>query len=263
MHCHLFKRSQQLLLVIFVYMTMTTALLATSAGEVLNTKKIRVALYHDKGARPRGNLSNGIESASDMTLTFVNGEELREGYLKDFDLLLVPGGSARRQSMSMKVEGRKEVRRFVNNGGLYIGICAGCYLLTEARPTDLGLLPLNTFDKAHWARGKGTLKVELTQKGKEIFGTDQAFFDILYHNGPAIDASRVTTATYFTPLGYYRTELVSPKGIRGLMINSPAMFLGKFGKGLVIGISPHPEANKNQVFMELNAIRWMYSHRNQ
>lgn len=226
-----------------------------------NNNKIKVAIFRDKGARPRGNLLVALETALDMTVTPIDGEELRAGYLNDFDLLLVPGGSAVRESYSMKEEGRKEVRRFVANGGLYLGICAGCYLLTESKKNYLGLLPLTTLDKAHWQRGKKVLPVELTPKGKEIFGTNQNIIEVLYHNGPVIDASHVTAASNFVPLGFYRGELVARNGIRGVMIGSPAMFLGTFGKGLVLGISPHPEANVHQVFMELNAIRWLYAHR--
>ena len=220
--------------------------------------KIRVALFLDKGAHPRNNLRVALETASDMTLTTLDGELNREGDLKNFDVLVVPGGSAKRESFSMKAEGRLEVRRFVHEGGLYMGICAGCYLITEAKSTDIGLLPLTTRDKHHWERGKGHLSVELTPLGMEVFGTTQSHWSILYHNGPVIDASHVTPESAFSPLGYYRSELVKPGGIPGLMVNSPAMFMGRFGKGRVIGISPHPEASPEQVFMELNAIRWLY-----
>ncbi len=225
-----------------------------------STKKIRIALYLDKGAHPRTHLIDALETAPDMTLTVMTGEELREGRLNHIDLLIVPGGSSIKESSSMEAEGRQEVRTFVSKGGLYMGICAGCYLLTEAKPSDLGLLPLNTLDKKHWRRGKGMLSVELTAMGMEVFGTTQKTLEILYHNGPVIDAAHVTPEVSFTPLGYFRSELVEKEGTKGIMKDSPAMFYGKFGKGLVLGISPHPEAHKNQVDMELNAIRWLYTH---
>lgn len=229
-------------------------------AEVPNNK-IRVALFDDKGANPRNLLVAALETAPDMSFSMINGEELREGELKGFDVLLVPGGSAQRESLSMQAEGRNEVRRFVGEGGIYMGICAGCYLLTQAKPTDLGLLPLDTKDKANWQRGKGLLPVELTPEGNEIFGTNQKVLEILYHNGPVIDTSHITPEAGFIPLGFYRGELVKHGAKHGLMANTPAMFLGRFGKGLVLGISPHPEANPNQVNMELNAIRWLYIHR--
>lgn len=239
-----------------------TAVLSAAAPGPIGGKKIRVALFLDRGANPRDILRESLEAAPDISLTVVDGEDLREGWLRDFDLLIVPGGSAKRESMSMKEEGRKEVRDFVGRGGLYIGICAGCYLLTEAKPTDLGLLPLDTVDKPHWQRGKGVLPIELTPMGNEIFGTKERIIEVLYHNGPVVDASHVTPASDFIPLGYYRSELVERGGKRGLMNGAPAMFFGRFGKGLVIGISPHPEANIHQVYMEMNAIRWLYAHRN-
>lgn len=249
-------------LFLFITLIATWLDLQATSQHSHNSSKIRVAIFEDKGAHPRNNLLVALETAIDMSVTPVDGENLREGNLSGFDLLLVPGGSAVKESHSMKEEGRQEVRRFVANGGLYLGICAGCYLLTESRKEYLGLLPLTTRDRSHWRRGRGVLPVELTSQGKEVFGTSQNLLDILYHNGPVIDASRVTAASNFVILGYYRDELVARRGRVGMMVGSPAMFMGTFGRGLVLGISPHPEANINQVNMELNAIRWLYSHRN-
>lgn len=223
--------------------------------------KIRVALFLDHGAHPRNNLRLALEASPDISVETIDGGEIRQGYLTDFDLLIVPGGSAKKQSVSMKAEGRDEVRRFVQQGGFYIGICAGAYLLTQAKDSDLGLLPLDTMDKPHWRRGKGTLPIELTSRGREIFGTTETHINVLYHNGPVIDASHVTANSGFEVLGYFRGELVNKHGKAGIMVNTPAMFLGRFGNGWVLGISPHPEANSNQVNMVLNAIRWLYAHR--
>lgn len=250
----------RLMLVLALFLSLAATLLP-AVEDSTSTKKIKVALYIDRGAKPRGNLLKALKTAPDMSLTVIDGEDLREGYLNAFDVLLVPGGSAKRESFSMGEKGREEVRRFVANGGLYLGICAGCYLLTASKPAYLGLLPLDTLDKQHWARGKGILPVELTPLGNEIFGTNQKIFEVLYHNGPVIDTSHLTTEANFMPLGYYRHELVKKGGQKGLMNGSPAMFLGRFGKGRVIGISPHPEAKRSQVEMELNAIRWLYAHR--
>jgi len=251
---HFCIRPVQIVLLAFLCISQT--LLTAS-----ETPKIKVALFFDKGARPRSNLPIALEAANDMTFSTVNGEELREGYLNNFDVLIVPGGSSKRESVSMEAEGRKEVRRFVEKGGIYLGICAGCYLLTQAKPTDLGLLPLDTLDKAHWRRGKGILPIRLTPLGQEIFGTKQNIIEVLYHNGPVIDDSHMTKDSNFKPLGFFQGELVQRGGKQGIMINTPAMFIGKFGKGLVMGISPHPEASRSQVYMELNAIRWLYAHR--
>jgi len=49
-----------------------------------------VALFRDKGAHPRGNLIVALESAPDISVKSIDGEELREGDLRAFDLLLVP-----------------------------------------------------------------------------------------------------------------------------------------------------------------------------
>ena len=240
----------------FLVLSVMTIFSAISGAE-----KIRVALFLDEGAHARNHLVDALSNAGDMSFSTMDGESLREGQLNDFDVLVVPGGSAQRESISMKAAGRTEVRRFVNKGGIYLGICAGCYLLTQSKPNDLGLLPLHTLP--HWRRGKGVLPIELTAQGKEIFGVNQSMIEVLYHNGPVITTSGVTPESHFTVLGYFGKELVEKGGQPGVMVNTPAMFFGRYGKGQVLGISPHPEASESQVNMELNAIRWLYSHRNQ
>lgn len=53
-------------------------------------------------------------------------------------MLMVPGGSARRKADALGPAGAEEVRRFVRNGGRYLGVCGGAGL---ALADGLGLCP--------------------------------------------------------------------------------------------------------------------------
>lgn len=55
-------------------------------------------------------------------------------------MLMVPGGSARRKAEALGSAGAEEVRRFVRNGGRYVGFCGGAGL---ALAGNLGLCPWN------------------------------------------------------------------------------------------------------------------------
>ena len=55
-------------------------------------------------------------------------------------MLIVPGGSARRKADALGTEGMQAVRRFVKNGGRYLGFCGGAGL---ALADGLGLCPWN------------------------------------------------------------------------------------------------------------------------
>ena len=50
------------------------------------------------------------------------------GVLDRFDVLIQPGGSGSAQAKALEEEGRDKIRKFVDGGGGYLGICAGSYL---------------------------------------------------------------------------------------------------------------------------------------
>jgi hypothetical protein len=226
------------------------------------TAKIRVALFIDRGANPRPQVFDILARDPSIFACTVRGEDIRRGCLKNFDVVFMPGGSGKKEAFSLEPEGRYQVCQFVKGGGIYIGVCAGCYLASTARSQYLGLLPATTVDKEHWRRGKARLPVEFTNLGMEIFGIDRATVNILYHNGPVL-RTLSGYADNVIPLSYFRDEVVAPGGVPGLMKNAPAMVLGQYGNGLVLGISPHPEATPGLGALEIHAIHWLYNRRSQ
>jgi hypothetical protein len=230
--------------------------------------KIRVGLFFDKGVG-KGEHRSGtavkrmLLSSDDFDTRIIYGDDVRDGSLSNFDIVVFPGGLGGIEARDIGEEGRREVRRFVNDGGLYMGVCAGCYLASSARPSDIGLIPLRTADGKHWHRGEGKLPVEFTKLGMEVFGLSDADQRVFYANGPVFampdDKSQLDG---MAPLSFFRGEFVAPGGEKGVMMNAPAMVLEHYGKGLVLGISPHPELTPGLEKIELNALRWMYAHRN-
>jgi len=224
-------------------------------------RKIKVALYLDSGAHARSQLRESLRSQNDMQAYVIGGSDIRDHCLKDVDVLVVPGGSGKKEAASLESQGKEEIRRFVQEGGLYVGICAGCYLASCAKPQYLGILPLDTIDKKHWRRGKAILPIEFTDLGMGVFGVKERFANVLYHNGPVFRANNELEGDRLRPLSYFRGEIVAPTGRSGVMIGAPAMILGRYGNGLVLGISPHPEATPGLKHVEMNAIRWLFNHR--
>lgn len=231
-------------------------------------RKIKVALFIDNGASipARKAFRKEFRDSDDGAITHreVNGDDIANGALKNFDALVVPGGSAAKEARSMGAEARNEVRRFVKEGGIYLGVCAGAYLSSQAKDNDLGLIPLKTVDPEHWYRvSDGTpVDVELTQLGMEVFGIQRPNIKIIYENGPIFAAPMQEPNDGLTPLGFYRSEVVARGGKRGLMLGAPSMILARYGQGIVLAISPHPEKTPGLKEIELHAIHWMYDHKN-
>ena len=225
------------------------------------SQKIRVALFLDRGAHPGHKLQEALETNPSFSCKAIYGNDIRDGSLRGFDFLVFPGGSGRMQSADLGDDGRAEVKRFVSQGGLYMGICAGSYLASSARQDDLALIPLKTVDPQHWQRGKATLPIEFTPQGQEVFGTKREA-SVLYHDGPVFARPKdPAELNGLTPLCYFRDEIVAPGGEPGVMTNAPAMVLGTYGQGMVLAISPHPEGSPGLESIELHAIQWMYDHR--
>lgn len=226
---------------------------------------IKVALFVDRGAsdRAKRNFKRLLGSSNFIQYQAVYGDDIRNGSLKSFDALVVPGGSAAKEAVSMGPEARAEVRRFIEGGGVYLGVCAGAYLASRMRENYLGFLPLKTRDPEHWYRVDDAtpVDVELTEGGMEVFGLDTPKVSIAYENGPIFAPPEGPVDDSFTPLGFFRSEVVGSGGERGVMLGAPAMIMTRYGRGIVLVSSPHPELTPGKHRMILNALRWLYDHR--
>ena len=74
---------------------------------------------------------------------FVDEQNLISGVLDRIDVLLVSGGDTFAIAESLDKTGAKQLKSFLERGGLYIGSCAGAYL-----PLQSSLSPLNLFNFA-------------------------------------------------------------------------------------------------------------------
>jgi len=222
---------------------------------------VAVAMYADRGAYGNGPamLEDEFARTADLRLTKVTADDIRAGKLADYRVLVVPGGTGGTQGKALGAAGRAAVRSFVERGGTFVGICAGCYLASTGYDWSLDLLPARVVDRANWERGKGTLPLELTAAGKEWFGRTDDRVKVLYCNGPVL-APVEDAAEPLVVLARYRGERVRPRAEAGLMLGSPAVVAARYGKGWAIGVSPHPEQTDGLKDLVPSAIRWALAH---
>jgi len=220
--------------------------------------QLRVALYKGPGTGGQGppSLMKRLNNLPVSSITQVSPDEIRGGVLTNYDVVIFGGGSGSKQAEALGESGRTEVKRFVSNGGGYIGICAGAYLATSGYPWSLGLVNARTVSPK-WQRGKGQVKLELTRTGTEILGQRVGQFDCLYANGPIVKPDDKKDLPKFETLAFFRTELASNGSPVGVMVDSPAIFSGVFEKGRVVCVSPHPEQTKGLEEIVPQAINWV------
>ncbi|MBL7221398.1 MAG: succinylglutamate desuccinylase/aspartoacylase family protein [Phycisphaerae bacterium] len=205
---------------------------------------VRVAIYNGPGTgNSTGlNLEKVLCSRPGTLVRLVGPPDIAAGVLAgQFDAVIFGGGSGKGQAANIGAEGGKAVGEFVKGGGGYLGICGGAYLATSEYKWGLKIIDARTVDRKHWKRGKGKVKMELTKLGAAILGARDRTVEIIYANGPLLGPCGRKDLDDYEVLANFRGEINENKAPKGVMLNSPAMILGRFGSGKVILFSPHPE----------------------
>ncbi len=227
------------------------------ANDNPGAEPIRVALFAGSGASDNSvaRLERVLGGEQDIELRRVDAEVVLSPALASFDVLLFPGGSGSAQAHALGEEGRARVRQFVREGGGYVGICAGAYLACEGFSWGLKILDAKTVSPK-WRRGKATVKIELTEAGRALFGDLRGLLDIAYQNGPIIEPAGARDIPDYEVLAWYRSEVAKNNTPKGVMVNSPAIVCARYGRGRVLCFSAHPEKTPGLESFVARAIRW-------
>jgi len=219
---------------------------------------VRVALYDAAGTGGSGvsQIRKIMAPVRNTTVAEVGPDEIQNGALSQFNALICPGGTGGGQARAIGEDGRAHIKKFVEDGNGYIGICAGAYLATSGFSWGLKILDAKT-PSPKWERGRAVVKIELTDKGRQILGNRPGLLDCKYHNGPLLCPAKIESLPDYEVLAFFRTEVAKNNAPEGIMINSPAIVAGRCGKGLVLVISPHPEQTDGLEEFVPRAIAWV------
>ncbi|HLS27951.1 MAG TPA: BPL-N domain-containing protein [Opitutales bacterium] len=201
-----------------------------------------VGVFMGNGAG-QGGIRNSMATFDEIdnvvTVRFTS-EEVRDGILDQFDAVIFPGGSGSGQARALGADGRAKVTEFVQNGGGYIGICAGAYLAMSGMSWGLDLINAETVSP-QWRRGSDVLPIELSDAGSELYGGERTV-NVRYNQGPIIQPSDHPDLPAYEVLAYFRGEVAKNDTPVGIQIDSPAIAASTCGDGQVVIISPHPES---------------------
>ena len=213
-------------------------------GNVPVKARKKIAFFLDNGCVGRSVFCwvKLLANSPELEVEFINGEILRKNKLDKFDLLFCPGGGSARQLAAMQKSGQQIVKDFVRNGGAYLGICAGCFNVLN-RPDRLQMLP---FDWVPYASGKAAiLAVDIDEATAKELNILKDCYWSRYAGGPVIRKSAAPDKDAGKVLGVYKTSSGGFNRAPYNFVNTPAAVKAKFGKGTVVGVSHHPEANEN------------------
>lgn len=218
---------------------------------------LSVALYDGAGNGGKG-VAKVLQQAGErpgMSVVRVCPEDIRAGALESFHVVVFTGGSGSGQARGLGEAGKAAVRRFIRQGGGYVGICAGAYLACSGFEWSLGIIDARTLS-SRWQRGTGTVVVEPVGAGRELFSAPSSRLNCRYAQGPIVGPAGREDLADYECWAWFRSELAENGTPRGIMVDSPAVFAGRFGDGRVLCFSPHPEQTSGLEEVVPRALAW-------
>lgn len=257
------SRVSQFLLIVFC-LTLTSVPqpeILAEESKAEETAPVRVAIFDfpESGSLGEKNLTRFLTPENSFQCTIISPEEIRDGQLKNFDVVIMPGGSGSGQAKALKPEGRAEVRKFVKNGGGYVGICAGAYLASSHYKWSLDIINARVWDRSHWNRGKSNVTIQLTPAGSEVLSKSKSKYNIYYSNGPLLVPDNQPDLPGYEVLATFESGVARNGAPAEAMVGTHAIIRSKFGSGRVICFSPHAEFKKGPHSLIASGIYWAAS----
>ncbi len=213
---------------------------AMNTAEQKQAEPLKVGLYLDEGCRGNGPFmwARLLANSPQIELLLLNGKSIRDGRLSEIQLLLCPGGGGARQIKAMQPEGFMNVKRFVEEGGLFLGICAGSYN-TMNRAGRFGFL---SYDYIQGAGKLADLEVDFNEDGAKMLGIKPGKRVVRYNGGNIMKATDPIDKGQSQVLSVFNSS-VSGYGRESLnFLGTPSVVYGTYGKGKVLASSFHPES---------------------
>jgi hypothetical protein len=207
----------------------------------------------------------------------ISDQQVRDGVLKDYDLLIVPGGPDAGESYyeGLGEKGYDQIRSFVDCGGGYLGSCAGSYFPLSAPAGStaghvwLNMIPVTDVQGLdYWRTGTGFVRIQFTDTTHPVtyglaFGVPSTL-DVIYWEGPAfqlLDGNNVKVIANFQdflasgcepPSWDISSNEIAVEAMKWLnpltrerfarhLEGKPAIIEAEYGRGKLILLSPHAE----------------------
>lgn len=231
---------------------------------VTQLKKPKIAVYYGKGTTGNAIEHISVLEKTDFELKLLTLGELEKLDYADFNVVIFPGGGPYKNYIAE--DHISKVKRFVLNGGGYIGICGGAAFGAEIGLLNVELMKGELYPQfPEYADFRGPIRLRTTQNNILTLGCADSL-KCMYFRGPFFSqvGDGVEIAAFFDTLTdkteVYFPELAKAHGFHvniasiNRSYNTPAVVFGNYGKGKVVLSSVHPEILNNSQRFFINMI---------
>ena len=217
-----------------------------------NTSVVKVLIYDGVGTGQGSvnGLKHGLTESNNMNLTpniyfeYNTSTKINSETLSGYDVLIMPGGTAITYIKNKDIDS-DSIKKFVQEGKGYLGICAGAYAAShhvDGYYTGWTITPdVNTKNVNY----EGTISLKTTFQGSNLINSP--VHDIHMENGPAM---------YTNNSGIIMAEYADNK--TGYQ-NYAAIIGQSIGSGRIILSGPHPELNTQNPRLLVYMVLWTAS----
>ena len=192
---------------------------------------MNVCVYTGKGTRFVKDLFKVLDKIK-IPYQRINEKEILQDELDKYSILIVPGGWPNKYAHNLGKKGFRKIRKFVRNGGRYIGICAGADLASkrfEVRDDNFpGLGLINSMAKMEIKKILPGKIRTITTSNSFLTRNCPKKIQVWYENGSIFRINKIKVVAKYEN-------------------NNTAIIYSKYGKGVVILFSPHPEGNLKKI----------------
>lgn len=226
------------------------------------SKKLNIGVYYDFGVQ---------QSTVDVWDIFftryfninpvvLDTETVTYERLSDLDMLVIPGGKAFRQSLGLGPKHKEAIKKWVEDGGKLVAVCAGAHLVSQGHAWSLGIVPVKHFEKQEdLSQDILYLDFDITEKGSEVFYTNHDTVRLYYHGGPILYSEPDADIDVLLTFGQEVPHAVPD--VKDFTKGKIAALISKYGKGEILTISPHIEKSHPLDVMLANAINYLIEKR--
>lgn len=222
--------------------------------------RTKILIYQDYGCSDTTSLNDGLRvyfEPRGCSVGFtdaagiIHGNELNDEVLAFF----MPGGAGTPYRHKLQVLGNDKIREYVQNGGIYYGICAGAYYACRQTEFEADIPELKKVTECGLnlleGRAIGTLYKELgirpydknaaSSAAVELIWNDNSKYTAHYHGGP-----------YFESFNSDENEVLARYNLAG---RQPAVIGRNYGKGKVILSGVHFEDKGEMLLKSIYALK--------